>query len=244
MTRFICATCGTQYADRAEPPDACAICSDDRQYVGWGGQRWTTLDELRVLHTVRFEVDDDLLGIGITPAFGIPQRSLVLPTTTGNILWETISLVTADAVDELESRGGIDTIVISHPHFYASMVEWSEAFGGVPIVLHANDREWIARPSEHIELWDGDVYRLRDDVTLYRCPGHFPGSAVLHWDDRRTGRGSCLRATRCTSPRTAGTCRSCTACPTTSRRTPTTWRRSVTASTGSNSTTSSASRGG
>lgn len=188
MTRFICATCGTQYADCTEPPAMCAICSDDRQYVGWGGQQWTTLEELQAAHTVRFEVDHGLLGIGITPAFGIPQRSLVVPTTTGNILWETTSLVTPDAVTELEKRGGIDTIVISHPHFYAAMVEWSEAFGGVPIVLHANDREWIARPSEHIVLWEGDEHRLGDDVTLYRCPGHFPGSTVLHWASGPNGR--------------------------------------------------------
>ena len=180
MTRFICATCGTQHADRTDPPDTCAICSDDRQYVGWSGQHWTTLEALQAAHTVRLEVDDGLLGVGITPAFGIPQRSLVLPTSAGNILWETTSLVTADAVAELEARGGISAIVISHPHFYASMVEWSDAFGGVPIVLHANDRQWIARPSEHIELWEGDVYPLTDGVTLYRCPGHFPGSTVLH----------------------------------------------------------------
>ena len=116
------------------------------------------------------------------------NASLVLPTSAGNVLWETTSLVTADAVAELETRGGISNIVISHPHFYASMVEWSEAFGGVPIVLHANDREWIARPSEHIELWDGDVHQLTDGVTLYRCPGHFPGSTVLHADAGPTGR--------------------------------------------------------
>ncbi len=180
MIRYICTTCGTQYADRIDPPSACAICSDDRQYVGWSGQHWTTLEELQAAHTVRFDVDDGLVGIGITPAFGIPQRSLVLPTSIGNILWETTSLVSGDAVAELEARGGIEMIVISHPHFYASMVEWSDAFGGVPIVLHANDREWIARPSEHIELWEGDVYELSADVTLHRCPGHFPGSTVLH----------------------------------------------------------------
>ena len=152
----------------------CAICSDDRQYVGWSGQHWTTLEALQAAHTVRLEVDDGLLGVGITPAFGIPQRSLVLPTSAGNILWETTSLVTADAVAELEARGGISTIVISHPHFYASMVEWSEAFGGVPIVLHANDREWIARPSEHIELWEGDVYPLCRRCDPLPLPRPFP----------------------------------------------------------------------
>ena len=39
----ICATCGVQYP---APRDDCPICLDERQYVGWDGQRWTTLAEL------------------------------------------------------------------------------------------------------------------------------------------------------------------------------------------------------
>ena len=181
MTKFICQTCGTQYADRATPPSACSICADDRQYTGWAGQRWTTLEDLARDHQVRFDMDGDLLGMGIRPGFGIPQRALYLPTDAGNILWECISLVTPAAVAALRARGGVHMIAISHPHFYASMVEWSEALGGVPIVLHAADQAWVQRPSKHIVLWSGDVHRLSPSVALHRCPGHFPGSTVLHW---------------------------------------------------------------
>jgi glyoxylase-like metal-dependent hydrolase (beta-lactamase superfamily II) len=181
MPRFICQTCGTQHAESAEPPALCRICSDERQYVGWGGQRWTTHEALAVAHRLRIEPDGDLLGIGITPAFGIPQRALHLQTGAGNILWECVSLVTPDAVETLKARGGIDLIAISHPHFYSSMVEWSEAFGGVPIYLHEADRDWISRPVPQLRLWSGDELRLSEDVTLHRCPGHFPGSTVLHW---------------------------------------------------------------
>ena len=188
MTRFICATCGTQYADSDSPPVECAICTDDRQYVGWGGQHWTTHEALLADHELRLETDGELLGIGITPAFGIPQRALFLPTDAGNILWETVSLVTQEAVDALNARGGIDLIAVSHPHFYAAMVEWSDAFGGVPILLHDADRDWVARPVERIVHWTGDHHVLSADVTLYRCPGHFPGSTVLHWKHGPSGR--------------------------------------------------------
>ena len=61
------------------------------------------------------------------------------------------------------------------------MVKWSEALGGVPILLHAADRDWVQRPSPHIEFWDGDERSLSDDVTLIRCGGHFAGSTALHW---------------------------------------------------------------
>jgi hypothetical protein len=68
-------------------------------------------------------------------------------------------------------------------------VEWSEALGGVSILLHEADKEWVQRPSRHIEFWGGDSKSLSDSVTLIRCGGHFPGSTAIHWRDgpRRGG---------------------------------------------------------
>jgi glyoxylase-like metal-dependent hydrolase (beta-lactamase superfamily II) len=192
MPMFICETCGAQYAERASVPPACAICEDERQYVQWTGQRWTTHGELAREHRVRLETDADLLGIGITPAFGIPQRALHVPTDAGNILWECTSLVTPEAVEVLKARGGVDLIVISHPHFYASMVEWSDALGGVPILLNEADRQWVNRSSPRLSFWRGDEHALSPSVTLLRCPGHFEGSTVLHWKHGAKGRGVLL----------------------------------------------------
>lgn len=177
----ICETCGTQFAPAAALPERCPICEDDRQYVGWSGQRWTDQATLAARHALRIEEDAGLLGIGITPDFAIPQRALLLPTDAGNLLWECVSLVTEQGVAALRARGGIDRIVISHPHFYSAMVDWSEALGGVPILLHEADREWVQRPSKHIRHWGGDALALSSDVTLLRCGGHFPGSTALHW---------------------------------------------------------------
>jgi glyoxylase-like metal-dependent hydrolase (beta-lactamase superfamily II) len=72
------------------------------------------------------------------------------------------------------------------------MVEWSQAFGGVPIHLHAADRQWIMRPDPVIKLWDGDTLPLVDGVTLIRCGGHFAGGTVLHWAAGGEGRGALL----------------------------------------------------
>ena len=192
MTMFICETCGSQYADAPSPPPACGVCSDERQYVGWSGQRWTTHEELASGHQVRIEMDGELLGIGITPSFAIPQRALYVQTDAGNILWECTSLVTPRAVYELKERGGVDMIAISHPHFYASMIEWSEAFGGIPILLNEADKAWVRRGSKNVSFWRGDAHRLSPSVSLYRCPGHFPGSTVLHWADGAEGKGVLL----------------------------------------------------
>ncbi len=184
MPCHICETCGTQYADTPEPPTHCPVCADERQYIGWRGQRWTTHDALAQRYSLRIADDDGLLGIALADEFAIPQRALLLPTDAGNILWECVSLVTPEAVAALRAHGGVDLIVISHPHFYSAMVEWSQALGGVPIVLHEADVGWVMRQAPQIEYWCGDTKRLSDNVTLIRCGGHFPGSTALHW---RTG---------------------------------------------------------
>jgi hypothetical protein len=188
MTCYLCATCGTQYADSALPPALCRICSDDRQHIGRDGQQWTTHDELAARLHNRIAPDNDLIGIGIVEPFAIPQRALLLQTDAGNVLWDCVSVVTVAAVEEITRLGGIDMIAISHPHFYSSMVEWSDAFGGVPILTHGADREWISRPSPHASTWTGDEKRLSDTVTLVHTPGHFPGSCVLHWTAAPNGK--------------------------------------------------------
>jgi hypothetical protein len=190
MTCYICETCGTQYADAATPPDRCAVCEDERQYVGWQGQTWTTHEALGEKYRLRIEDDAGLLGLGLPTDFAIPQRALLLPTDLGNVLWECVSLVTDEAVAALRARGGVDVMAISHPHFYTAMVEWSEALGGVPILLHEADRAWVQRPSKHIRFWSGDELKLSQDVTLLRVGGHFDGSAALHW--KRGPRGATL----------------------------------------------------
>lgn len=187
MPRFVCHLCGTQHADSESSPPRCIICSDDRQYVEWTGQCWTTVEELASTRQVRIEADGDLLGIGVEPAMPIPQRALLATTDAGNILWDCIAVITPDSVGDLSDHQ-VAAIAISHPHFYTAMVEWSHALGGVPILLHESDREWVQRPDPHIEYWSGDRLELGPATSLVHCPGHFPGSAVLHWRDEGRGR--------------------------------------------------------
>jgi quercetin dioxygenase-like cupin family protein len=181
MTRYLCATCGTQFAASTEPPAHCPICADERQYVGWAGQAWTTPAALRERHHLRIGDDAGLLAMTVEPAFAIPQRALLVPTSAGNLLWEALPLVTDEAVAALQARGGVRAIAISHPHFYAAMADWSEALGGVPIWLHADDRNWVQCPLPQIRFWEGDRLELGGGATLVRVGGHFEGSTVLHW---------------------------------------------------------------
>jgi glyoxylase-like metal-dependent hydrolase (beta-lactamase superfamily II) len=97
-----------------------------------------------------------------------------------------IPLVDDAAVEAVEARGQVRAIAISHPHYYSGMADWSEALGGVPILLHEADREWIMRPSPRVELWAGDVKELGGGLTLLRLGGHFAGGTVLHDAGRST----------------------------------------------------------
>lgn len=190
---YICTTCGTQHAPRDRPPDRCRNCQDDRQHVGWDGQRLTTHDDLATELRVRIERDHQLVGIGIHERFAIPERALLLQTPdVGNVLWDCVSVVTPEAVSAMRAIGGVDLIAISHPHFYASMVEWSGAFGGAPILIHRDDADWISRSSAAITHWHGERYALSPAVTLVHLPGHFPGSAALHWTGGPEGRSVLL----------------------------------------------------
>src|SRR6476661_2659771 len=120
------------------------------------------MGELAATHVNAVRNDGGLVGIGTEPRFAIGQRALVVPSAIGNVLWECVTLLdeaTATAVDEL---GGLAAIAIS--------------------LLHADDAEWIMRPDDAIELWDGET-RDVGGLTLLRLGGHFAGGTVLHRPD-------------------------------------------------------------
>lgn len=80
-------------------------------------------------------------------------------------------------------------MVISHPHFYTTYVEWATRFD-CPVYLAVDDQQWICRvPSDEkiIKFIEGPVgatQTILPGVTAIKAGGHFPGSLVLHWNDQ------------------------------------------------------------
>jgi len=183
LTAFVCVTCGTQFPESEEPPEACPICLDPRQYVPEDGQRWTTMADLRAAHRTEVRADGELDGVGCEPGFAIGQRALLVPFGEQRLMWDCITLVDEAGADAVEARGGLAGIAISHPHYYSSMIEWARRFD-CPVHLHAADAEWVMRPDPAIAFWDGDTLALDHGVTLIRGGGHFPGGTVLHQGTR------------------------------------------------------------
>lgn len=190
MPAYICTACGTQYPPTDAPPKECTICEEERQYVPPGGQTWTTLPALAAGRFNAFrEYEPGVIGVGSQPSFAIGQRALLLQTRLGNVLWDCISLLDDATVTLIKGLGGLKAIAISHPHFYTTMLEWSRAFGDVPIHLHAADRKWVMRNGPAVKFWEGETLPLLPDVTLIRGGGHFPGGTMLHWAKGAAGRG-------------------------------------------------------
>ncbi len=202
----ICHTCGVQHDAAERPPEVCAICADARQWVPQDGQRWTTMEALRATHVNAVRRDGDLVGIGTEPRFAIGQRALVVPSAIGNVLWECVTLLDDATAEAVEALGGLAAIAISHPHYYASMVDWAHRFG-CPVLLHRDDADWIMRPDHAIELWEGETREL-GGLTLLRLGGHFAGAHGPAPARRR--RDAAQRRRRAGDPGPRSGSRSCT----------------------------------
>jgi hypothetical protein len=192
---YICLTCGAQHGESAGAPTGCIICEDERQYVGWGGQQWTTLAGMKSAgHSNRVrEVTGEpgLWSIDTRPRFAIGQRALLVQTPAGNFLWDCITHFDEETAERVAELGGIAGISVSHPHFYGTMIEWSHAFGRAPVYIPEADREWVVRPDAVVEYYTGTREAL-PGVTVVQVGGHFEGSGVLHWAQGAEGRGALL----------------------------------------------------
>ncbi len=205
MPKYACVTCGVQYPESEAPPKRCPICEDARQYVGFSGQQWTTLEDMGPKYRNEITQEEPgLHSIHTEPGFAIGQRAFLLATPQGNLLWDCVTLLDEATISFLRSLGGVDAIAISHPHYYASMIDWSETFGGAPIYLHEADAPWVMRPDRRIRFWSGACIDVLEGLTLILTPGHFDGFQVLHWKAGADGRGALLSGDQpqvCMDPR-------------------------------------------
>jgi hypothetical protein len=190
---FLCITCGIQFAPSKKPPASCPVCEDERQYVGWKGQQWTTLAKMQGHYrNTLTEEETNLHAIHTDPKIGIGQRAFVIRTAKGNLLWDCVPHLDEATVKAVKDLGGLAAIAVSHPHYYTTMVERSHAFGKVPIYLHDADAKWAMRPDPAIQFWKGETNELFGGLTLINTGGHFDGFQVVHWQGGGRGKGALL----------------------------------------------------
>lgn len=93
-----------------------------------------------------------------------------------------------ETVNRIRALGGLRAIVVSHPHYYSTHVEWARAFN-CPVYLAAEDKEWLVQSSPLQVFISQDEFDLpiegkRSGVTVLKLGGHFPGSLVTLYNGR------------------------------------------------------------
>ncbi|KAF2118594.1 hypothetical protein BDV96DRAFT_597398 [Lophiotrema nucula] len=203
---LICVTCGTQFdVPYDQGLKSCRLCDDPRQYVPLGGQKWTSLAREKGKFENKFQQDehDERIWFITTEAkaspgpktaaaslkpdasrLGIGERGILLQTPHGNILWDLIAWLDQGTIDFINSKGGLKGIVISHPHFYTTHLEWAKQFN-CPVYTSKADEEWLNRKdSDGLRMLIEGTTEIILGVTAIQCGGHFDGSLVLHWDKK------------------------------------------------------------
>ncbi|EME44129.1 hypothetical protein DOTSEDRAFT_71814 [Dothistroma septosporum NZE10] len=186
---LICTACGTQFDVPADKPlKACRICDDPRQFVPPNGQSWTSLAQMRgKFHNVfkQDDVESRMTSIITEPKFAIGQRCILLETPDGNVLWDCIAFLDQETVDYIKSKGNLKAIVISHPHYYTTHLDWAKTFD-CPVYFAKDDERWVNQPDpeERRKLFATVSEPIVDDVVAIRTGGHFPGSLCLLWDKK------------------------------------------------------------
>ncbi|KAH8434943.1 putative metallo-beta-lactamase domain protein [Aspergillus melleus] len=217
---IICTACGIQYPT-STAPSSCKICDDSRQYIPPTGQNWTTLRALQSdkekkytnTFTPSSKHPTTLISIQTTPKLAIGQRALLCRLPSGrNILWDCLTYIDEETVDRINELGGLDAIIISHPHYFSTHLVWAETFG-CQVYMSGEDKEWAVRRWKGQVFWEGGVLELglglslgsssiqsasagsagekaeedgEADIVAIKTGGHFPGSSVLWWKSKRS----------------------------------------------------------
>ena len=193
---LICTACGTQFdVENRALLLRCRICDDPRQFVPVTGQAFTTMSELKEReHKNKWKpIDDDdrFWSIWTEPKVAIGQRAVLIKTALGNVLWDCITYLDAETIEWINSLGGLAAVVISHPHYYTTHLEWAETFD-CPVYLSWEDKQWLNRLDrlgKARTFIEGDEEEIevrgeKTGVKALKLGGHFPGSLVCLAFDR------------------------------------------------------------
>ncbi len=187
-----CAGCAVEFPPGPAPCGDCPICTDERQYVPGGTQRWVSTEQLvEAGRELEFATLEPGLTALTAPGVGIGQSGLLLETDAGCLLFDIPGIITDEAVRRIREHGPLRAIVASHPHMYGVQQQYSQALGGPPIYVARKDASWVQYSSAAVIEWE-DPFEVLPGVWLHQVGGHFPGSTVALWTAGAEGRGVLL----------------------------------------------------
>lgn len=153
-------------------------------------QWFTTLRELQDSKKYRNVFTKDkyhsaVISIHTEPQVAIGQRAFLLRAPEGNILFDCITYLDDETVRHVQGLGGIKAIVVSHPHYFSTTMQWAQAFH-CHVYISAEDKKWLTRQGDWYRYWGEDKLDLLGGCfTAVKVRGHFPGSSVLLWNSEK-----------------------------------------------------------
>lgn len=182
LPAFACTNCGF-WQKFFETPSSCPICTDYRHVLPANGWSFLGLEEAR--GRGRCLIDEVEPGIWCYRAerpLGIASLGYVVVRPGGNVGFEGTGWYDEEALDHIESIGGISYLSSSHPHCYGALWQLREKFDP-EVILQVGDLPWA---TAFPPTWTFDEgLRLGDDAELIRTGGHFAGHTILYLPERR-----------------------------------------------------------
>ncbi len=175
----VCTNCGF-WQRYFETPPSCPVCLDPRHVLPAGG--WEFLSPKKVERRCRWkEIEPGIWRYTTEPPLGISSSGYLIVRPEGNVAFECAPFYDGDALDHIESLGGVAYLSASHPHTYGALWQLVERFDP-EVLLHRDDLFW-AKAFGVTWTFDAEA-ELGGGLALIRTGGHFAGHAVLYHRER------------------------------------------------------------
>ena len=183
MTHYLCTNCGFWQKHFAVPL-SCPVCTDFRHTPPEDGFRFLTPETVATeTRTVWTGEDTDIVTFWAAPRVGIGPNGYLIRHSAGNVFFDGTAYYSPEALDLIDSLGGIKWLSASHPHTYGALWQLQERFAPT-VAIQAEDLPWT---NAFDTAWPfDDKLELAPGLTLIHTGGHFAGHSVLYWGDRRT----------------------------------------------------------
>lgn len=182
MTPYLCTNCGFWQTHFAVPP-TCPVCTDFRHTPPPDGFYFLTPDTAAAeTRTVWTGKDAEIVTFSTEPRIGIGPNGYLIKHPAGNVFFEGAAYYSPDALDLIDTLGGIQWLSASHPHAYGALWQLQERFSPA-VVVQVEDLPWT---NAFQTTWPLDErLELAPGLMLIHTGGHFAGHTVLYWADKK-----------------------------------------------------------
>ena len=182
LPRFVCDNCGF-WQSHFQAPDTCPVCQDFRHTPPPRPFRFLSpQDAAREITSTWSQVEDGVWEICAEPSFGIGTVAYLIEHAEGNVLWDGAAFYSREALDFIESRGGLKWLSASHPHAYGAAWQLQQRFEPT-IAVAVADLSWTG--AFNVSWPFDDRLEPAPGLEIVRSGGHFEGHSVLFWRERK-----------------------------------------------------------